>query len=88
MEVVRQSEFCGKPALDNDKTLASIPTGLVFRARIGNNLPHVWMKTKNGKALCIAEGASSMEDGKHAYTDSQSIVHEFEELDAVIVIKD
>ena len=88
MKVVKQSEFCEKPANDEVKTLGSVGAGTVFRAIIGKNVPHVWMKTNDGKALCIAEGGSCMEVGKHAYADNLSVIKEYEELDAVIVIKD
>ncbi len=90
MEVVKQSEFCGeKKKEDAGMLLSDVPRGDIFRASIGSaiNPSHVWVKAKNGKAVCIGEPDINMHIGDAAYTHYGNRVRGYEQLDAVIVIK-
>ena len=88
MEILTQQELCDiQDRESKDRRLSSIATGTVFRGQIGKNIPHVWMKTKDHKVLCIAEGGNAMTIGQHGYSIQDTVIHNYEQLDVVLVLQ-
>ena len=92
MEIKKRSELCGKK--DSGVLVAYIPAGTVFRGRISNNPPHVWIAAESNRLVCVSEPSEYMPVGGFAFTgitDSErgaKKVNDYEPLDAILVIQD
>jgi len=88
MDVLKRSEFCGV-AEKAFMSLAGIPKGTVFSARIGchTNYEHVWIKTDNN-AICIGMPIpDGVVLGSTPWLDNGQ-VYDYKVLNATLVIDD
>ena len=95
MDVVKQSEFCAKSEEVVESVLVKdIKVGTVFRGSVHSNPKHVWMRADNYRIICIGEPTQYKPIGSYGSGQATSAekgnipIRHYEELDAVIVIKD
>ena len=86
MKVVKRSEFCGggeEKVCAKTRLLGAVDNDTVFRGRIGG-LSGIWFKAFTGAALLIPDRGRTKVFG----TAGDHLVHDYEKLNATIVVED